>query len=53
MKHADFIDVFNMVSKSVCTSIIEVSPDPLSPSTSQLQRLQRGEKKRRKKAVLY
>lgn len=36
VKHADLVDVFNKVSKSIRTSIVEVSPDPLSPSTLQL-----------------
>jgi hypothetical protein len=41
--------MFSKVSKTVHTQIVEVSPDPLSPSTSKLWRLQRGEKKRKEK----
>jgi hypothetical protein len=34
MKEADLWDVFKMAYKSVCTSVIMVSPDSLSPTPS-------------------
>jgi hypothetical protein len=34
MKQADIRDMFKKASKSVCTSTIVVSPDPLSPTPS-------------------
>jgi hypothetical protein len=42
MKWADLKDLFKKASKSVCTSAIVVSPDPLShiPSTSSALKLQ-------------
>jgi hypothetical protein len=34
MRHADLRDMFKKVSKSVCTSTVVASPDPLSPTSS-------------------
>jgi hypothetical protein len=43
MKWADIKDLFKKASKSICTSVIVVSPDPLShiPSTSSALKLQK------------
>jgi hypothetical protein len=32
LEQADLRDMFKKISKSVCTSIVAVSPDPLSPT---------------------
>jgi hypothetical protein len=34
MKQADLGNMFKKASKSICTSIIVISPDPVSPSPS-------------------
>jgi hypothetical protein len=48
MKQEDLRDMFIDASKSVCTSTVVVSPDPLSPAPSNIsavKRLQKTEKR--------